>query len=464
MVLDPSLIIAWMNDAYLSSTMRQRNDILGRSIFEAFPSDPTSESHQLLKASFDRVRFTKKADEIALIRYDILNPNGSMEVRYWSATHTPLLDADGEISFILQHTVDVTELQSLRTMRDEMGIVQRAQAVQERNQDLAAESERLRALFEQAPGFVAILSGPDHVFQLANEAYRNLVGKRDLAGKSVAEALPEVVEQGFVELLTSVHSSGAAYVGRREKLVLQNDSLTRGRERFLDFLYQPIFTDGGQVSGIFVQGHDVTEQVLAEEHQKLLINELNHRVKNTLAIVQSLATQTFRNAKSLEAARTTFTARMTALASAHSLLTVHNWEAAGLAETVLTAIAATVGSDVNRIRVEGPDTTLPPQAVMSVAMIIHELSTNAIKYGALSVETGRVEVNWTSRPFEGRCEIILNWIERGGPLVAPPERKGFGTRLIQRGISSDLNSDVEMNFAKEGLQCRITAHISIDQT
>lgn len=462
-VLDPSLTIVWMNDAYLNATMRQADDILGRSIFNAFPSDPSSESHQLLKASFDSVRSTKKAHEIALIRYDILNPNGSMDVRYWSATHTPLLDADGEISLILQHTVDVTELQSLRAMRDEMGIVQRAQAVQARNQDLATESEQLRAMFEQAPGFVAILSGPEHLFQLANEAYRDLVGKRDLAGKSVSEALPEVVEQGFVDLLTTVHKSGAAYVGRREKVVLQNDPHRRGHERFLDFIYQPIFTDGGHVSGIFVQGHDVTQQVLAEEHQKLLINELNHRVKNTLAIVQSLATQTFRNAKCLETARATFTARLSALASAHSLLTVHNWEAAGLAETIHAAVAATVGSDVNRIRAKGPDATLPPQGVMSVAMIIHELSTNAIKYGALSVETGRVDVTWTSRPVEEHFEIVLNWNERGGPPVAPPERKGFGTRLIQRGISSDLKSDVEMNFAPEGLRCRITAQVSINQ-
>jgi PAS domain S-box-containing protein len=262
-VLDPSLVIVWMNKAYLSATMREREDILGRTIFDAFPSDPASESYQLLKGSFDRVRQTRKADEIALIRYDIRNADGSMDLRYWSATHTPLLDQQGEVSLILQHTVDVTELQSLRVMRDEMGIVQRAQAVQARNRDLAAESERLRSLFEQAPGFVAILSGPDHVFQLANEAYRNLVGERDLAGKRVAEALPEVVDQGFVDLLTKVHDSGTAYVGRREKVVLHNERLARGSERYLDFLYQPIFTDGGQVSGIFVQGHDVTEQVTA---------------------------------------------------------------------------------------------------------------------------------------------------------------------------------------------------------
>jgi len=456
-VLDPKLVIIWMNDAYLTATMRMRGDILGQSMFEAFPSDPASESHLLLKGSFDRVGRTREADEIALIRYDIRNPDGTMEVRYWSATHTPILDCDGNIALILQHTVDVTELHTLRTMRDEIGIVQRALAVQARNQDLALETTQLRALFEQAPGFVAVLSGPNHIFQMANAAYRDLVGKRELVGKKVEDALPEVVDQGFVDLLAKVHDSGTPYVGLRDKITLQSEIAERPRERYLDFVYQPIFTEDGQVSGVFVQGHDVTDHVAAEQQQKLLVDELNHRVKNTLAIVQSLATQSFRSAASLEAARDTLNARLLTLASAHNLLTQNAWETADLAATIRAAVEATTGADVGRIAIHGPVATLQPQAAMSVAMIIHELSTNAIKYGALSNEKGRVDVSWRSAPVQNGMEIALEWVESGGPQIRPPERRGFGTRLIERGIASDLQSEVEMQFRPDGLRCRFVA-------
>ncbi|RZI76957.1 MAG: PAS domain S-box protein [Pseudomonas sp.] len=459
-VLDPSLKIVWMNEAYLAATVRRRDELIGRAMFEAFPSDPSSQSHRLLKASFDRVLDTRQADEIALIRYDIHNPDGSMDVRYWSATNSPVRDQNGDVSLILQHTVDVTELHGLRRRREEMGVVQRAQALQARNRDLTEESEQLRNLLEKAPGFVAVLSGPDHVFLMANEAYRSLVGGRELAGKSVAEALPEVVEQGFVNLLTRVHDTATRHVARREKVILRNESSAIFAERYLDFLYQPIFTDGGQVSGVFVQGHDVTEQVEAEEHQKLLINELNHRVKNSLAIVQSLATQSFRKATTADGGLAAFTSRLAALSSAHSLLTRGNWGAAGLADVLSTTVAATAGADTGRIRLAGPDVTLSPQVATSVAMIVHELATNAIKYGALSVPDGRVSVTWRAEAKNGSKIIGFDWSESGGPPVGQPAHSGFGTRLIQRGISADQRSSVTIDYAPRGLECRIVAHLS----
>jgi PAS domain S-box-containing protein len=459
-VLDPGLSIVWMNAAYLTTTMRTREDILGRAMFDAFPSDPSSESHRLLKASFDRVLDTGKSDEIALIRYDIPKPDGSMDVRYWSATNSPIRNPDGEVTLILQHTVDVTELHSLRRLRDEMGLVQRAQALQARNRDLADESEQLRNLLEKAPGFVAVLSGPDHLFLMANEAYRSLVGGRDLAGKSVAEALPEVVEQGFVDLLTQVRDTATRHVARREKVVLQNEPSSGSAERYLDFLYEPILAEGGQVSGVFVQGHDVTDQVEAEEHQKLLINELNHRVKNTLAIVQGLASQSFRRTASIEGGLAAFTARLAALSSAHSLLTRGNWEAASVADILSTTLEATAGADASRVRLAGPDVTLHPQVATALAMIAHELATNAIKYGALSAPEGRVIVEWRAEELGGSQIIGLEWTESGGPPVEKPTRRGFGTRLIERGISADQRSEVSVDFAPAGLTCRIVAHLS----
>ena len=455
-VLDASLTIAWMNDAYLRVTMRERDAIVGRKMFDAFPSDPTSESGSLLRQSFARVLATGEADEIAIIRYDIEKPDGGMDVRYWSATHTPMHDASGNTAYILQHTVDVTELHGLRRLRDEMGVVQRAGAIQERNRRMSQEVLRLRSLVEQAPGFVAIVSEPEHIFRLANQAYRRLTGERELIGRSVREAIPEVVEQGFVGVLDEVRESGTAYVSNGGAVLLANAE-GRIEERRLDFIFQPIFGLDGQVTGIFIQGYDVTEQHEAQERQRLLINELNHRVKNTLAIVQSLATQSFRHVSSAEAAQRVFQARLNALAAAHSLLTASNWESAHLLDTVRASVAATAGEAIDRFRIDGPNFSLQPQTAVSLAMIIHELSTNAIKYGALSTDDGRVDVSWSLQEEDGHCRLWIDWVEAGGPAVIEPERRGFGTRLIERGMSAERDSAVTISFKPDGVRCSISA-------
>jgi PAS domain S-box-containing protein len=467
-LLTPDLTIVTMNDAYLAATMRKRGDIAGRKMFDAFPSDPESESHQLLQRSFERVLRTGERDEIALIRYDIELPAGGYDERYWSATHTPLLN-DGEVAYILQHTVDVTELQRLRTFaaeaggyaRDEAGVFERANAVQEVNQSLTEETNRLRTMFEQAPGFVAVLSGPDLRFQLANAAYRRLVGGRDVIGRTVAEALPEVVEQGFADLLERVRTSGEPYLGRGVGVLLDAKGDGRLEERFLDFIYQPILGADGTTSGVFVQGYDVTEQRRAEEHQQLLIHELNHRVKNTLSIVQALAMQSFNDKAEPAAARKTFDARLNALSVAHNLLTTENWENAGLMETINASVGATAGANAARVSVRGPDIVVAPQTAVSIAMAVHELCTNAIKYGALSNDSGTVDVRWTASPDDrGLLALEIEWSEAGGPPVTPPTRRGFGTRLIERGLSAELRSDVTLDYRPSGLKCTIHAKLA----
>jgi PAS domain S-box-containing protein len=277
-LLDLSLNIVGMNDAYLKVTMRKREDLVGRKMFDAFPSDPDSPSHRQLRSSFERVIREKVADHLPIIEYAIPLPNGQgFEERFWSATHTPLFNHAGEMTFILQHTVDVTELQRLRVLAKSSGLTsgpsvlietdmfRRAQAVQEANQALTEERQHLRGLFEQAPGFMAALSGPGHVFTMANAAYLRLIGRENIIGKSVQEALPEVVEQGFLDLLDRVRESGQPFVGRSIRIILESSSGGASEERFLDFVYQPIFGPDGKVSGIFVQGHDVTEQKRNEE-------------------------------------------------------------------------------------------------------------------------------------------------------------------------------------------------------
>jgi PAS domain S-box-containing protein len=201
---------------------------------------------------------------------------------------------------------------------------------------------------------------------------------------------------------------------------------------------------------------DITEQKRWEEHQRLLINELNHRVKNTLTIVQGLAQQTFRRSIDPADARAAFDARLTALSATHNLLTEENWEAASLQEIVETAVRATASSGV-QLTWNGPDVKLAPQTAVSFALAVHELCTNAIKYGALSVETGRVHVESNITTRGGEPRLSFRWREIGGPAVVQPTRRGFGTEMIERGLAGQLGGSARVDFRPEGLVCEIEA-------
>ena len=202
---------------------------------------------------------------------------------------------------------------------------------------------------------------------------------------------------------------------------------------------------------------EIEQRKTAEAQQTLLINELNHRVKNTLAIVQGLAQQTFRTELPTAEARKTFEARLSALAAAHNLLTRKSWETAVLGEIIGESVEATSGTLAARVDCDGPDVVLPPQTAVSVAMAVHELSTNAIKYGALSNDTGRVMVSWTVDQGTEGARLALQWVESGGPQVAPPSRRGFGSRMIERGLASELHGTAVLEFAPDGVRCTINA-------
>ena len=300
MVLDRELRYVAANRAYLHVAASRLEDLLGRHLFDAFPHDPADPNNapaRLLRASFERVLRERKPDVLALIPYRVPRhtPGGIVtEERFWSATHTPLLDAQGEVAFILQHTEDVTELQRLKQASAaaqgeppaparvlplvEAGVLSRAQVVQEAHRLVEAQRRELLELFQQAPGFVAFLRGREHVFELSNAAYQQLTGRKELLGKRVRDALPEVTGQGFVALLDRVFDTGEPFVGRAVRVELQRggDAL---QTRYVDFMYQPIRGADGQVSGILVQGQDNTERRLAEVERERLLRDLSEAVR-----------------------------------------------------------------------------------------------------------------------------------------------------------------------------------------
>lgn len=217
---------------------------------------------------------------------------------------------------------------------------------------------------------------------------------------------------------------------------------------------EPVRGENGELRW-FGTATDIDDLKKAHEQRRVLIEELSHRVKNTLALVQSIAVQTFRGSISRDA-MTIFSERLNALGAAHDVLTQDSWQAAPLRELLLGVIR-NFGTVQDQIVLSGEQTTLSARAAVIVSMAVHELCTNAVKYGALSTDNGRVELSWhidANRPEQ----IAILWRERGGPPVAAPTREGFGTRLI-KGLAADINGAVGIVYHPDGLECRISGHL-----
>ena len=198
-------------------------------------------------------------------------------------------------------------------------------------------------------------------------------------------------------------------------------------------------------------------RIQAEDQQTLRNRELSHRLKNTLAMVQAIASQTLRNAPDFETAKEALAARLIALGKAHDILLTGARESAGIAAVIAGALAIHDDGQAGRIALDGPAIEVGPKAALSLALMMHELATNAVKYGALSVPGGRVAVRWT---LDADAMVRMLWTESGGPKVAAPTRKGFGSRLIERGLAGAVGGAVALAYEPGGVVCRVEAPLS----
>ncbi|MGV3511503.1 MAG: sensor histidine kinase [Novosphingobium sp.] len=211
------------------------------------------------------------------------------------------------------------------------------------------------------------------------------------------------------------------------------------------------FDETGAWSVAQSTGIDITERKQLEEQLELLVNELNHRVKNTLMVVQAMAHQTFRSSGPGDPRVGTFNARLAALAGAHDALSRTNWAGARLGDIVGQGLLI-CGADDMRVEIGGPEVIMPASATVSLVMVLHELATNAMKYGALSGLHGGVTVRWEA---DEQGLVTIDWIESGGPEVIPPSRKGFGSRLLTEAVPRQLGGRVELDHDRAGLRCRM---------
>lgn len=525
-----------------------------------------------------------------------------------------LTDAQADdLRALARQVMNLLEMRRLIASRDDL-----LRQAEQHRQMAEHEHLELSAMFDQAPSFMALLRGPDHVFDLVNPAYFRLVGARELIGKAFAEALPDAAKQGYLDLLDEAYRSGKPFTQRGARYAIQSDPHTPTDERYVDFVCQPTRDENGAVTGIFVEGSDVTEHIRqtkriaalgdlseqlrdltdaddiaraaaecmaqaiggscvgfgrvdletetinvsvdwceadgvsvvgshhfrsfgsyvedlkrgetvvipdveadprtasqadglkkvharaflnlpimvrgaldtvifvlnaqvrqwtpeeidfvrqvgdrthgaiarahAEHEQHILNEELSHRMKNTLAIVQAIATQTLREV-SERGAVTALTQRIGALSRANDALLKTRWASAALNDVATATLAAF--DQAGRFHLSGPPLQIGPRATLSLSLLLHELATNAVKYGALSVPDGRVTISWSVEKGVEEDMLRVNWAEAGGPPVLQPSGKGFGSRLISMGLIG--TGGVELCYKHSGLIASMEAPLS----
>ncbi|EJL21845.1 PAS domain S-box [Caulobacter sp. AP07] len=328
----------------------------------------------------------------------------------------------------------------------------RAKAVSRRSRGVEA---RYRAIVDTAVDAIVVIDEMGRV-EAFNPAAERLFGHpaEAVIGRNIRVLMPEPYHgehDGYLDRYRQTGERRIIGIGR-EVSGLRRDGST--------FPLELSIAEWREDGKRFFTGvmRDITERRRAEELQRLLVNELNHRVKNTLATVQSVAGQTLRNAADLEDARDSLTTRLLALARAHDILTLESWDGAELRDVVASLIAS--HGDTERFAVDGPAFRLAPKVALSLSLALHELMTNATKYGALSNESGRVALSWARVSDADTERLDLRWEEIDGPKVSTPSRQGFGSRLITGGLARELGGEVRLEYPETGVVCTISSALS----
>jgi len=335
---------------------------------------------------------------------------------------TPIFDAERNLVGGINMLLDVSD----RKAADKAG--QLLAALVESSQD-AIVSKDLNGIIQTWN------RGAERLFGYASE---------EAVGKPVSILIPDDHADEEPDILRRIRSGERVEtyetVRRRKDGSLVDVSLT----------VSPVKDQNGRIVGASKIARDITERKRAEEQQKLLVREIKHRIKNTLATVQAIARQTLSNASRDEL--DAFAGRLQALAGAHDLLTSENWNRAPLSDVVDRAIGAFDDVATERFLVDGQNEVwIDAEKSSGLTMVLHELATNAIKYGALSNDSGRVEIAWETRPEKDRLHLEFRWKEIGGPPVKAPARRGFGSSLIERAIQGEA-STTRLDFDPDGLR------------
>jgi PAS domain S-box-containing protein len=358
--------------------------------------------------------------------------------------HLTILSSDG-------HFVPVSC--SVSALRDESGLI--SQAVWTILD--VTQQQRAQALESQLAAIVAsshdaILSTDlDMVILSWNEGAERLYGysAEEAVGRKVTMLLPADRIGEESDIIEKI--SRGIRVAPHETVRLTKN----GQPIDVQLTVSPVRNGQGEIIGASKTAHDIGERKRAERLQLAILGEMKHRIKNVLATVQALARQTFRS-EAHNAAYDAFEARLGAMARTHDLLTTDGWQSADLARIVEQTLKP---FGLENFSIEGPDLVVSSRAAMAFALGLHELATNAVKYGALSGAAGHIVISWTLKCNQPET-FAFTWRENDGPAVAPPNKKGFGTRLIEAVLAAEVSGQVKLTYAPEGCVCQLIAPLS----
>lgn len=311
---------------------------------------------------------------------------------------------------------------------------------------VAADETRMAMVFTDA-------KEPENRIVYANNAFLKLTGwnRDDVLGEGFNSlmargASPEALKE--IESAVGGHHADDPEICYRRK---------DGSQFWASISISPVKDKDGVIVQHFASFIDLTRHKEAQASSELLINELNHRVKNTLSTVQSIVKQGLRTATDPAVMRDSIESRIFALSRSHDILSRENWASAGLHDLIDAAMEpfSVAEGEEERFTVEGDNIRLPPKATLALGIAFHELATNAFKYGAFSKTAGTVSIAWTVEPSPVGDRLVLHWRERDGPIVEPPSRKGFGSQMIERGLAHELEGEVNLEYPPEGVECTI---------
>lgn len=380
------------------------------------------------------------------IQLDLLNHRRDGEPFWNRLMVAPVFDADGELRYFVASQLDVTiERHRVRVLEEDRDSL--AAEIAQRDVDLARHNARLRMALKAGSLGTWTLDLPEQSLTASSSCKR-------VFGRATAEPFT------YEELLASIHpddlpmmrAAVATTIERGTPYAVEYRILTPGGEqRWVAVQGEVQYRSDGQPLAMVGFSTDISARKFAEEHRSILARELTHRVKNTLATVNAVVSQTLRDATSLEDAATAVGGRIASLAAAHDLLVRDEIEGAAIRDIVERVLAPFAGRGGARFDIAGPTVRLSPEITLALSMALHELATNAVKYGALSIPAGRVAIDWAINGSGDDRRLAVRWRERDGPPVAPPTRTGFGSRMIERVLRKHLREPAEILYSPEGL-------------
>ncbi|KQO74568.1 PAS domain S-box protein [Methylobacterium sp. Leaf88] len=439
-ITDPRLPdnpIVYVNDAFVKLTGYERSEIIGRNCRFLQGPETNPEDVKRVRDAIDR-RVTIEID---------LKNHRKDGIAFWNRLLvSPVFAPDGELTYFFASQYDVTlEKERLVVLQKDRDALEAESA--RRSLELIESEERLR--FTLKAGRLGAWTLDLGVMRLvSSDGFKENLGRPQNEPLTYEEMLKAIHPE---DLPRKLAARDAAIAGHSDYDVEIRVITPRGETRWLQFRGQASYRADGTPLSIAGISLDITDRKRAEEHRDLLAGELNHRIQNTLATVQSISRQTLRGAASLEEAQVAMESRLRSLSAATEMLARGSGDWATLTEVVIAALHPFGVEQGHRFKIGGPILRLAPRVALAFALAIHELATNSVKYGSLSRDDGRVIVSWDIVDGSSPDRLWFQWQEVGGPRVSRPTRTGFGSRMIERALAQEIGGTAEIDYRPRGV-------------